>query len=185
MPGGNIHWRNFDRQLGEMPSALAEIASFFGFRCSSEAIAKIARGPLLSRYSKALEYDYSPELRRELLTQASARIGRRSAGPWPGWSPPLAVRRCWRGRSTDAEAEYPMHRVIRVLTDDEVAKCREIAASAPFADGRITNPHNSAKQNQQLHDPGATSRARNCSTARSRAARSSAISPSRSPSHLP
>jgi hypothetical protein len=68
--GGNIHWRNFDRQLGEMPSALAEIASFFGFRCSSEAIAKIARGPLLSRYSKAPEYDYSPELRRELLTQA-------------------------------------------------------------------------------------------------------------------
>jgi PKHD-type hydroxylase len=42
-----------------------------------------------------------------------------------------------------------------VLTDEEVAQCREIAASAPFADGRITNPHNLAKQNQQLHDPGA------------------------------
>jgi PKHD-type hydroxylase len=46
-----------------------------------------------------------------------------------------------------------MYRVLQILTDDEVAQCRKIAASAPFADGRLTNPHNTAKNNEQLHDP--------------------------------
>ena len=46
-----------------------------------------------------------------------------------------------------------MYRVIRVLTDEEIGECRKIAASAPFVDGRISNPHNAAKQNEQLHDP--------------------------------
>ena len=46
-----------------------------------------------------------------------------------------------------------MYRVLDILNDAEVAECRAIAASAPFVDGRITNPHNTAKQNEQLHDP--------------------------------
>jgi PKHD-type hydroxylase len=45
-----------------------------------------------------------------------------------------------------------MYKVIPLLTDAEIAECRRIAAATPFADGRITNPHNSAKQNEQLHD---------------------------------
>ena len=48
-----------------------------------------------------------------------------------------------------------MYRVLQILTDAEVAECRKIAASAPFIDGKITNPHNTAKQNEQLHDPAA------------------------------
>ncbi len=48
-----------------------------------------------------------------------------------------------------------MYRVLQVLTDAEVAECRRIAASTPFVDGRITNPHNLAKENEQLHEPGA------------------------------
>jgi PKHD-type hydroxylase len=48
-----------------------------------------------------------------------------------------------------------MYRVLQVLSDAEVAQCREIAASTPFIDGRITNPHNVAKQNEQLHDASA------------------------------
>ena len=48
-----------------------------------------------------------------------------------------------------------MYRVLQILTDEEIAECRKIAASAPFVDGRITNPHNTAKQNEQLHDAGA------------------------------
>ena len=48
-----------------------------------------------------------------------------------------------------------MYRVLKVLTDEEVAECRRIATSAPFVDGRISNPHNKAKQNEQLHDPSA------------------------------
>ena len=48
-----------------------------------------------------------------------------------------------------------MYRIIPVLDDAEVAECRTIAASAPFVDGRFTNPHNRAKLNQQLHDASA------------------------------
>jgi len=48
-----------------------------------------------------------------------------------------------------------MYRVLQILTDEEVAECRRIAASASFVDGRISNPHNTAKQNEQLHEPAA------------------------------
>jgi PKHD-type hydroxylase len=48
-----------------------------------------------------------------------------------------------------------MYRVLPILTDDEVEQCRKIAATAEFADGRLTNPHNLAKQNEQLHEPSA------------------------------
>jgi len=46
-----------------------------------------------------------------------------------------------------------MYRILELLTDAEVAECRRIAAQAPFVDGRITNPHNVTKVNEQLHDP--------------------------------
>jgi len=46
-----------------------------------------------------------------------------------------------------------MYRVLQILTDAEVAECRRVAASAPFIDGKASNPHNLAKQNEQLHDP--------------------------------
>jgi len=48
-----------------------------------------------------------------------------------------------------------MYRILQLLTDADVAECRKIAATAPFVDGRITNPHNKAKQNEQLHDQAA------------------------------
>ena len=48
-----------------------------------------------------------------------------------------------------------MYRVLPILTDDEIAQCRKIAETASFVDGRLTNPHNTAKQNEQLHEPSA------------------------------
>ncbi len=51
-----------------------------------------------------------------------------------------------------------MYRTLQLLTDADVAECRRIAATAPFVDGRITNPHNTAKQNEQLHEPQAFQR---------------------------
>ncbi|GAA3886627.1 Fe2+-dependent dioxygenase [Sphingomonas limnosediminicola] len=48
-----------------------------------------------------------------------------------------------------------MYRVLQILTDAEIAECKRIAAATPFIDGRITNPHNTAKQNEQLHEPSA------------------------------
>ena len=46
-----------------------------------------------------------------------------------------------------------MYRVLQILDEAEIAECKRIAAATPFVDGRITNPHNKAKQNEQLHDP--------------------------------
>jgi|SRR5579884_352229 len=48
-----------------------------------------------------------------------------------------------------------MYRILPILDAAEIAECRRIAAATPFVDGRITNPHHTAKQNEQLHDPGA------------------------------
>jgi PKHD-type hydroxylase len=45
-----------------------------------------------------------------------------------------------------------MYRILQLLTDAEIEECRHIAASSQFVDGRITNPHNTAKQNEQLHE---------------------------------
>lgn len=51
-----------------------------------------------------------------------------------------------------------MYRVLQLLDEREIAECRKIAAETPFVDGRISNPHNKAKNNQQLHDPDAGQR---------------------------
>jgi PKHD-type hydroxylase len=45
-----------------------------------------------------------------------------------------------------------MYRILQIMSPAEVEQCRQIAASAPFMDGKVTNPHNLAKQNEQLHD---------------------------------
>jgi PKHD-type hydroxylase len=39
-----------------------------------------------------------------------------------------------------------------LLSETQVAELKRIAAAAKFVDGRISNPHNRAKQNLQLHD---------------------------------
>src|SRR5687768_1390218 len=49
-----------------------------------------------------------------------------------------------------------MYRTLPLLTATEVTECRKIAANTQFIDGRATNPHNKAKNNQQLHDPAAS-----------------------------
>lgn len=48
-----------------------------------------------------------------------------------------------------------MYRILPLLDPSEVAECRRIAANTQFVDGRATNPHNKAKNNQQLHDAAA------------------------------
>jgi PKHD-type hydroxylase len=51
-----------------------------------------------------------------------------------------------------------MFREMEILDAAQIDELRAIAASAPFVDGRISNPHNTAKQNLQLHDPAAYQR---------------------------
>ncbi|MBA3578272.1 MAG: Fe2+-dependent dioxygenase [Sphingomonas sp.] len=45
-----------------------------------------------------------------------------------------------------------MYRVLALLTPQEIEECKRIAVQAPFVHGRITNPHNKAKDNEQLHE---------------------------------
>jgi PKHD-type hydroxylase len=45
-----------------------------------------------------------------------------------------------------------MYRILQILTPQEVEQCKRIAASALFVHGRISNPHNKAKDNEQLHE---------------------------------
>jgi hypothetical protein len=66
-------WGDFDAMLADMPGALRELAGFFGFPADPDRCRAIASGPLMRRYSKALEFDYSPDLRRELLDDAARR----------------------------------------------------------------------------------------------------------------
>lgn len=45
-----------------------------------------------------------------------------------------------------------MYRVLDILSPEKVAECRQIAATAPFVHGKVSNPHNKAKENEQLHE---------------------------------
>jgi hypothetical protein len=73
MSDRHISWADFDRFLGNVEGELGRIAADLGFAAPAEQLRSIAQGPLMRRYSKALEYDYSPELRRELITDAERR----------------------------------------------------------------------------------------------------------------
>ncbi|MFP5329475.1 MAG: hypothetical protein ACLGHC_04990, partial [Alphaproteobacteria bacterium] len=70
MEGRHIYWADFDAMLDAMTNELINLAQFFGFDAPADRIHGIATGPLIRRYSKALEYEYTPELRRELIAEA-------------------------------------------------------------------------------------------------------------------
>jgi hypothetical protein len=63
-------WADFDQMLADMPTWLARAANHFRLHASPDGLRSLAEGPLMRRYSKALEYDYSPSLRAELLGEA-------------------------------------------------------------------------------------------------------------------
>jgi hypothetical protein len=46
------------------------IGDDFAFAVDDSKLAEIASGPIMRRYSKALEFEYSPDLRRELIAEA-------------------------------------------------------------------------------------------------------------------
>ncbi|HET7576835.1 MAG TPA: hypothetical protein VFK19_09780 [Sphingomicrobium sp.] len=68
-----IEWLDFDRMLADVLEALAGAADHFGFAADEAQLTEIATGPLMTRYSKATEYEYSPALRRDLIAEAEAR----------------------------------------------------------------------------------------------------------------
>jgi hypothetical protein len=72
MQDRHLVWADFDTTLEDMSNELGGAVQFFGFAAPAERIHAIASGPLMRRYSKATEYDYSPALRRDLLAEANA-----------------------------------------------------------------------------------------------------------------
>ena len=76
MTDRHVIWANFDQLLDNMEAGLGRIAAFFGFPASPERRREIVAGPLMGRYSKALEYEYSPSLRVQLIDQEIAIQGR-------------------------------------------------------------------------------------------------------------
>lgn len=73
MAGRHVFWADFDRMLNAMGDWVERCAAEFGFAAERGRINEIVAGPLIGRYSKALEYDYSPSLRAELLADAAGR----------------------------------------------------------------------------------------------------------------
>ena len=71
-----IAWLDFDQMLDDVPEALRLSADHFGFQADDVQLQTLAGGSLMSRYSKALEYDYSPSLRRELIEESERLHGR-------------------------------------------------------------------------------------------------------------
>jgi hypothetical protein len=72
MPDRKIAWIDFDEMLADMPGELGKAADFLGFAAPPSRIDEIANGPLMTRYSKATEYEYSPALRSEVIAEAEA-----------------------------------------------------------------------------------------------------------------
>jgi len=76
LPAGSVMWADFDRFLTNPAGHFAAVAAFFGHPVHAGRAQAICTGSLMRRYSKALEYEYSPELRREILAEARWRHGR-------------------------------------------------------------------------------------------------------------
>jgi hypothetical protein len=70
MAGRSILWLDFDEFLAWPSELLAKATRHFGFEADQEEIGRIASGPLMNRYSKDTEYEYSPDVRRELQAEA-------------------------------------------------------------------------------------------------------------------
>ncbi|PTD19943.1 hypothetical protein [Sphingomonas fennica] len=67
---GQALWMDFDGFLADPAASLARIAAHFGAPLAMEQAQALVGGPIMSRYSKAPEHGYSPQLRRDVLAQA-------------------------------------------------------------------------------------------------------------------
>ena len=63
-------WADFDAFLADPAPQLGEIARFFGHELPEARAREIASSPLMGRYSKGLEYEYSLALRAQILAQS-------------------------------------------------------------------------------------------------------------------
>ncbi len=103
MSDRQIEWADFDRMLSAMPEHLGRVARFFGVAATDAQLQAVATGPLMRRYSKALEYGYSPDLRHELIVEAMLTIDRQSTALLPCFEGQPKSRRYWSAHSLALE----------------------------------------------------------------------------------
>ncbi len=68
--GARVIALDFDELLGDITAGVSRVAAHFGLPLEARRLAEIARSPVLTRYSKSPDFEYSPQLRRELLRQS-------------------------------------------------------------------------------------------------------------------
>ena len=68
--GARVMALDFDEFLADVAGGVGRVAAHFQLPIESPAIADIARSPVLTRYSKSPDFEYSPQVRRELLRQS-------------------------------------------------------------------------------------------------------------------
>ena len=66
-------WCDFDRFLATPASELVAIAGHFGHQRDADSASRLCSGPIMGRYSKAPEHQYSPRLRQDVLAQSRAQ----------------------------------------------------------------------------------------------------------------
>jgi hypothetical protein len=68
--GARIMTLDFDELLGDIAGGVARVATHFRLPQDSRWLSDIARSPVLTRYSKSPDYEYSPQVRHALLRQS-------------------------------------------------------------------------------------------------------------------
>jgi hypothetical protein len=84
LPAGAALFMDFDAFLAAPAESLLRLARFFELPLDGEGAERLARHPLMSRYSKAVEHDFSAARREELLREAGTLHG-----------PEIARARAW------------------------------------------------------------------------------------------
>ncbi|HEX5183901.1 MAG TPA: hypothetical protein VFW19_12215 [Allosphingosinicella sp.] len=75
LPEGATMWMDFDAFLADPAEGLRALASFFGAELDAKDSERLARHPLMGRYSKSTDHEYGPAQREEALAQARRRHG--------------------------------------------------------------------------------------------------------------
>jgi hypothetical protein len=68
--GPRILALDFDELLGDIVGGVGRVAAHFQLPLESRWLADVASSPVLTRYSKSPDFEYSPDMRRELLRQS-------------------------------------------------------------------------------------------------------------------
>jgi hypothetical protein len=73
LPAGAVLWMDFDTFLSDPMDHLLAIARHYAIALDSAGARRLCDGPLMRRYSKALDHEFSPAMRREILADSRRR----------------------------------------------------------------------------------------------------------------